>query len=146
MDYDSPLSHAGAAAGAIPTGGTATGTAAEAKDGGKSAFLQTLEEIRDKGLQAYAEEQQAKKLEEMRRKILESMGLTEEGLAALPPERRAAVEKMVSAEIEKRLAATALMNGEKEADDPAALARATTNGLGAGLAMLEAMEARFERY
>ena len=38
------------------------------------------------------------------------------------------------------------MNNDEKAADPATLARATTNGLGAGLAMLQAMEARFERY
>ena len=86
MDFDSHTPRVGDAADAFMTGASAAGTTPAAEAGEKSAFLQTIEEIREKGLQAYAEEQQAKKLEELRKKILEAMGLTEERqINAWPP-------------------------------------------------------------
>lgn len=59
----------------------------------KQAFRATLDEIHEKGFRTYADDLNKKKLEEMRKKILESMGLTEEAFkncrpTAKPPSRR----------------------------------------------------------
>ena len=136
MDDVARLSGAASAMGSPSAG---KGQAADA--GGVSDFAKTLEEIREKGLQAYAEEQQAKKLEELRSKILQSMGLTEDSLAAQTPERRDAIEKMVNTEVAKRLAAESQLNNDKNDDPASILARSGPNGLGTGAAMLQAMEA-----
>ncbi len=69
--------------------------------------------IREQGFLAYVEELNKKKIEEMRRKILEAMGLTEEDLATMPPERRAAVEKLVDGEIARRMRAGSLINNDE---------------------------------
>ncbi|NQV84864.1 MAG: hypothetical protein HQ494_13715 [Rhodospirillales bacterium] len=114
----------------------------------KSEFRQTLEEIRDKGFGAYAEKVRAEKLAEMREKILTAMGLDEESLAKLSPEQRANIERAVSQQIQKRLAAERAL----EADDPIRAAAvdgagaldeqsgAVPNG-GAGLVLLQVIEA-----
>ncbi|MBI9090456.1 MAG: hypothetical protein JEZ12_14670 [Desulfobacterium sp.] len=65
--------------------------------------------VKGKGYVGYFKELQAKRMEELRKEILDSMGLTEEDLAKMSPEQRAAVEKIVSEEIQKRLAAEAVM-------------------------------------
>lgn len=64
-----------------------------------------LGRILEKGFRAWAEEEQEKKLEELRKKILEKMGLSEEDLSNMSPEQRAAIEDIVAAEIRKRLEA-----------------------------------------
>jgi hypothetical protein len=127
-------------AAASAMGGPLAGMGQSAGAGGKSDFAQALDEIRDKGLETYAKEQQAKKIEEMRKKILESMGLTEDSLAAQPPDQRAAVEKMIDQEVAKRLAAKSIVDNDGT-DNPTTLGAATPNGLGASLAMIQAMEA-----
>lgn len=78
-------------------------TAAEEKR--KSGSNALLDEIREKGFANYAKEVQDKKLEELRKKILGEMGLSEEDLAKMDGDKRAAVEKMVAEEMRKRLAA-----------------------------------------
>ena len=75
-----------------------------------------LATIREKGFLSYFKELQAEKLEELREKILNSMGITEEDLSKMPPEQRSAIENIISEEIKKRLAAGAIMeNGEDKA-------------------------------
>lgn len=64
-----------------------------------------VEEIREKGFQAYAEELKEKKKEELRAKILGEMGLSEEDLQKMSPELRGQIEKMIAAEIVKRMTA-----------------------------------------
>ncbi len=73
------------------------------------------EAIREQGFLAYVEELNKKKIEEMRRKILEAMGLTEEDLATMPSERRAAIEKAIDDEIARRLRAGSLINNDETA-------------------------------
>ncbi len=74
--------------------------------------------IREKGYVGYFEELRAKRIEELREEILASMGITEEDLAKMPPENRAAIEKMVFEEIQKRLAAEAVVdNGNDKKPD-----------------------------
>ncbi|MBT3305556.1 MAG: hypothetical protein HN377_03640 [Alphaproteobacteria bacterium] len=114
----------------------------------KSEFRQTLAEIRDKGFGAYAEEVRAEKLAEMREEILAAMGLDEESLAKLSPEQRDVIERAVSQQIQKRLAAERAL----EVDDP--LRAAAVDGAaavndqsavgpnyGAGLVLLQVIEA-----
>ncbi|MCM2284004.1 MAG: hypothetical protein NDI81_04455 [Desulfobacula sp.] len=68
--------------------------------------------IKKKGLVAYIMELHEKRLRE---EILASMGLTEEDLGKMSPEQRAAIEKAIAEEIQKRMAAEAMM-GNKEDD------------------------------
>ncbi|MBO6948038.1 MAG: hypothetical protein JJ855_08665 [Rhodospirillales bacterium] len=111
----------------------------------KSAFRQTLEEIRDKGFSAYAEEINEKKLEELREKILAAMGLSEEDLENMGPEQRGKIEKMIALEIQKRLAAEDALEGGKNGIDAAAdglaeQVRSAPNGLGAGVLLMQAVD------
>lgn len=71
-----------------------------------------IDEIREKGFQAFLKELEQKKMEDLRKKILGSMGLSEEDLQKMPAEQRAQIEKMVSQEIVKRMLANAQMNTE----------------------------------
>lgn len=71
-----------------------------------------IDEIREKGFQAFLKELEQKKMEELRKKILGSMGLSEEQLQKMPAEQRAQIEKMVNQEIIKRMVANAQMNTE----------------------------------
>lgn len=73
-----------------------------------------IEEIREKGFGTFIDELKEQKKEEMRAKILESMGLTEEALANMSPEQRAQIEKMVAQEILKRMTAEAELNKADE--------------------------------
>ncbi len=74
------------------TGGTDT-----PKTEQPSRLESLLEELRDY--------QRKSPMELMREKILESMGLTEEDLAAMPPGQRETLEAAISAEIKARLLA-----------------------------------------
>lgn len=70
-----------------------------------------VQEIREKGFMNYVKEMQAKKIEELREKILQSMGLTEEDLAQMDSEQRFAIEDMIAREIRER------MGGQAEGDE-----------------------------
>lgn len=71
-----------------------------------------IERIREKGFSAFVQDLKEEKLEELRRKILESMGFSEEDLQNMSPEQRAQVEQIVANEIVKRMLAHAALNGE----------------------------------
>lgn len=111
----------------------------------KSAFRRTLDEIRDKGFGTYADEIHAKKMEELREKILASMGLSEGGLENMTPEQRSQIEKMVALEIQKRLAAEDALDEDAagNANNPdgiADLVRAAPNGLGTGVLLMQLVD------
>lgn len=111
----------------------------------KSAFRQTLDEIRDKGFSAYAEEINEKKLEELREKILAAMGLSEDDLENMGPEQRGKIEKMIALEIQKRLAAEDALEGDNKganvsADGLADQVRSAPNGLGAGVLLMQEVD------
>lgn len=111
----------------------------------KSAFRQTLEEIRDKGFRAYAEEINEKKLEELREKILAAMGLSEDDLENMSSEQRGKIEKMIALEIQKRLAAEDALENEKKGVDAsgdglAEQIRSAPNGLGAGVLLMQQVD------
>ena len=96
------------------------GTAASGKPAGKVPATEKptaeekqaalVQEIREKGFVNYVKEMQAKKIEELREKILQSMGLSEEELAQMDPEQRFTIEEMISREIRER------MGGQAEGD------------------------------
>ncbi len=73
-----------------------------------------IEFIREHGMQAYAEDVKAKKIEEMREEILAKMGLTEEALEEMPAGQRSVIEQMITDRIKKRMEANSLMNDGKE--------------------------------
>lgn len=115
----------------------------------KSDFRRTLDEIRDKGFGSYTEELRAKKLEELREKILASMGLSEDDLENMSPEQRNNIEKMVALEIQKRLAAEgALEDGNTaQLSSPDALAdqvRSAPNNLGTGVLLMQQLDTEAE--
>lgn len=111
----------------------------------KSDFRRTLYDIRDKGFGAYADEIHAKKMEELREKILASMGLTEGDLENMTPEQRNQIEKMIALEIQQRLAAEGTLDDDKNskaspADGLADEVRAAPNGLGAGVLLMQELD------
>lgn len=111
----------------------------------KSAFHQTLSEIQDKGFRSYTDELQAKKMEELREKILEAMGFNEDDLENMPSSQREQIEKMVALEIQKRLSAENSLeqNAEQNAVQPGDIATqlsAAPNGLGTGVLLMQELE------
>jgi len=88
---------------------------------------QEYEFIREHGLRAYAEEIHKKKMEELREKLLEAMGLSEEDLEEMPADQRLIIENMISREIQNRMAANAVINGDAEPGAAAVNPSATGN-------------------
>lgn len=117
-----------------------------------SAFQRDLEAIREQGFRAFAEDLEKRKLERLREKILSAMGLNEQALEEMPAEQRAAVEKIVAREIQRRLAATdAVENGGQAGPsgleagrDLLAMPQGAAGNLdaGTGPALLQAMQLR----
>jgi len=93
------------------------GAAASANAGGKAGASKDddeptlLEQIREKGFMAYVEEIHEKKMEELRARILEGMGLSEEELAELPAEQRNAIEDMIARKMRQYMSTESAMNG-----------------------------------
>lgn len=73
--------------------------------------------IREHGMQAYAEELHKQKIEEMRAKILASMGLSEEALSEMSGSQRSTIEQMINDEIQNRIEANSLMNKDPANDN-----------------------------
>ncbi len=71
-------------------------------------FAGDIADIKEIGLTAYVMDLEKEKLEEIRKEILERMGLTEGDLGKLSSEQRAMIEKMITREIQTRIAATSL--------------------------------------
>ncbi len=105
-----------------------------------SKYDEDIATIKEKGLTAYLKELDAKKREEIRKEILEAMGITEEDLANMPQEQRASIEKMISEEIQKRFAAMAMMNKGNEESDMTPTLEQIMTGMGSGFAFQSAME------
>ena len=70
-----------------------------------------IEQVREKGFTQFVKEIEEKKKEEIREKILEAMGLTEEMLQELPAEQRQQIEELIAREIAERMATGSQMNG-----------------------------------
>lgn len=99
--------------------GTTVDPAAQAKARAEARRAERdalMAEIREKGFSAYVEDIQKEKIEELRKKLLEQMGLTEDDLGKLPAEQRAAVEKAIALEIQKQLEASHVVNDDVEDD------------------------------
>ncbi len=118
---------------------------ADVKSNAEDVEPTVIDEMREKGFQAYVAEIQARKMEELREKILEAMGLSEEQLEEMPAEQRGQIETMVAEEIRRRMMAQATMNadnavpGTGEASNPAMISN-IQNGMNTGLALLQAIE------
>lgn len=134
---------------AMPSGASVTGTNSkpqlDQEPGWKSEFRRTLEEIKDKGFGAYADEIHERKMEELREKILASMGLSESDLEHMSPEQRNQLEKMVALEIQKRLAAEDALDANADTSQAAAgnladQVRAAPNGLGTGVLLMQELD------
>ncbi|MBL4614440.1 MAG: hypothetical protein JKY27_06160 [Magnetovibrio sp.] len=74
-----------------------------------------IAEIREKGFGTYVEELEERKKEELRDKLLGEMGLSEEQLAQMSPDARAAIEKAIAEAIRKRMSAASELSKEQEA-------------------------------
>jgi len=99
-----------------------------------------VDEIRDKGFAAYAKEIEEKKKEELRAKILGEMGLNEEVLEKMSPEQRAAIEKMISAEILKRMTAESEFKRLEQGLPSTQMSIAQIDNAGVGLGPLLALQ------
>jgi len=99
-----------------------------------------IDEVRDKGFVAYAKEIEEKKKEELRAKILGEMGLNEEVLAKMSPEQRAAIEKMISAEILKRMTAETEFKRMEQGLPSTQMSIAQIDNAGVGLGPLLALQ------
>ncbi len=131
---------------------TGTGAAAKAQARAEAAQrkwdAQTAE-IHDKGFRAFVEDIEKRKLEEMREKILQKLGLTEEDLSAMSPERRGEIEKLIAQEIQERMATTHMVESGDKVDGLPGRRREMDVGmvlpspgnLQIGAAILQAMEA-----
>lgn len=95
--------------------GNGTDSAARESDGSASRN-EDVEFVREHGILAFVEQNHERKLEELRDEILRNMGLTEQALAGLSGEQRGLIEKMITQEIQERLAAEAAMNGGVETE------------------------------
>jgi hypothetical protein len=131
--------------------GTGTAPDLDREAAWKGEFRATMARIREGGFDTLATEIRAEKLEELREKILGTMGLSEEQLQEMPAEQRAAIEKLIAREIQQRLAAECEIEGEGNgrspedaAADPGVRNQAVAGGLANGAMMIEIME-RVER-
>lgn len=110
----------------------------------KAEFRQTFKDILDVGFRTYTDNIRAEKLEELREKILEAMGLSEEDLENMPASQRDQIERMVALEIQKRLTAEdALTDNAEEKTETAGISEqilSTPNGLGAAYVLMESLD------
>lgn len=84
------------------------------------ASSDTLEDrvktLKEAGFTGFFKRLEEEKLKELREEILREMGLTEEDLGNMEPERRAAVEKIIAQEIRRRMLAEAAEEDGKKTD------------------------------
>lgn len=99
-----------------------------------------IDEIREKGFVAYQQEIEEKKKEELRAKILGEMGFDEETLAKMSPEQRAEIEKMISAEILKRMTAESELKRMEKGLPSTQMSIAQIDSAGVGLGPLLALQ------
>ncbi len=92
---------------------SSTGYADKSAENGHSA---EVNKIRETGFMNYVKDIEEQKIKEMREKILQSMGLDEEKLAAMPADQRAAIEKSISERIQRQLD-VASMNSSSDDDE-----------------------------
>lgn len=90
------------------------GANTDAENERPNRFAGDLAEIKDKGFMAYVWDLEKERIEEIRKEILDRMGLTEEDLATLSAEQRAMIEDIIDREIRIQLGASSM----KKNDDP----------------------------
>ncbi|KZB57022.1 hypothetical protein [Thalassospira xiamenensis] len=73
--------------------------------------------IKEHGFTTYVKELEERKIEEMRRKILQSMGLDEESLAKMGATERQAIEKTIADAIEEKLNGATLANKQNNDEE-----------------------------
>ncbi|PKR52894.1 hypothetical protein [Thalassospira marina] len=93
---------------------SSTGYADKTSDNGHS---DEVNKIRETGFMAYVKDIEEQKIKEMREKILQSMGLDEEKLAAMPADQRAALEKSISERIQQQLDVASMTNNSDDEDE-----------------------------
>lgn len=74
------------------------------------------EKIVEVGFSQFVADLEEEKLKKLREKILGAMGLSEEALAKMSPDQREVIEKMIAAEIKRRIEGGAVMNGSPNED------------------------------
>ena len=72
--------------------------------------------LKKEGFTGFFKKMQEEKMKELREKILEEMGLTEEDLSKMAPEQRATIEKMIAKEMQLRMSAESALEDEKPTD------------------------------
>ena len=87
----------------------AEGTAAQEEGAGASEGSVTKNSFT-----GFFKELQEERMEELRKEILEEMGLTEEMLQEMDLEARGRIEGMIAKEIQKRMTAQSALDGEGE--------------------------------
>lgn len=137
IDDNNPIANAG-----FPASGNAPKM--DQEPAWKAEFRQTFKDILDVGFRAYTDNIRAEKLEELREKILEAMGLSEEDLENMPASQRDQIERMVALEVQKRLTAEdALTDNAEEKAEPTGVSEqilSTPNGLGAAYVLMESLD------
>lgn len=73
--------------------------------------------IKEHGFTTYVKEIEDRKIEEMRRKILQSMGLDENALSKMSATKRQALEKAIADAIEQKLNGATLVNQQNSGDE-----------------------------
>ena len=106
-----------------------------AKDGEKPEN-EAIARIREIGFRAYVEELNEKKIEELREKILQAMGYSKESLEKMSPGQRAAIEKLVDDELQRRLAANTLIHSGEDLSEGTTAAGGAMNDLSKKAAMM----------
>ncbi|MBT4888717.1 MAG: hypothetical protein HON65_04095 [Rhodospirillales bacterium] len=80
----------------------------------ESLTKEDIEFIREHGMQAYVDKVREEKIEELRAKLLENMNITEEMLAAMPPDQRKTIEDIIDRMIQQQLAANSIVNSDTD--------------------------------
>lgn len=84
-----------------------------------------VEKVKEKGFWAFVEDLKARKIEEIRARILDAMGLDEKSLANLPPEQQKLIDKLLTDEVSRRMTAGAAADQDPLSPELAALANLT---------------------
>jgi hypothetical protein len=136
-----------AAAALVGGGGAVLDPAAQAArraQANEEARQATIAEIKEKGFSAYVAELEEEKKEKMREEILQSMGLSEDQLAEMPAEARAAIEDAISQEIQRRMNATSTVENKDEdkgnGDATASLVGVAASPLNTGNNVLQVLQ------
>lgn len=95
--------------------------------------------IESEDFTGYFKELQAERMEALREEILEAMGITEEALARMAPEQRAAIENIVTRQIQERLAAESIMKDGDHGSANQAIFGQAIQGNGGGLGFSSAI-------